>query len=129
VARAVVPGLAKHGAGVPVTSPKHKREVTEADVEETREFLRGSLPALADAPVVATRQCWYGDALDGDFLIDAHPTREGLFVVGGDSGHAFKFAPVMGGLIADVVERRENPWAERFRWREPRATKEAARAK
>jgi glycine/D-amino acid oxidase-like deaminating enzyme len=103
--------------------------VTEADVEETREFLRGSLPALADAPVVATRQCWYGDAADGDFLIDRHPTRAGLFVAGGDSGHAFKFAPVMGGLLADVVEGKPNAWAARFRWREPRATKEAARAK
>lgn len=120
--------VAKHGAGVPVTRPDQKREVTEADVAETREFLRGSLPALADAPVVATRQCWYGDALDGDFLIDRHPTREGLFVVGGDSGHGFKFAPVIGGLIADVVEGKPNAWAKRFKWRTARPKKEAARA-
>jgi len=120
--------VAKHGAGVPVLRPDQKREVTAADVAEAREFLRGSLPGLADAPVAATRQCWYGDAADGDFLIDRHPTRAGLFVVGGDSGHGFKFAPVMGGLIADVVEGKPNAWAERFRWREPRAKKEAARA-
>jgi len=120
--------VAKHGAGVPILRPDQKREVTEVDVAETREFLHGSLPALADAPVVATRQCWYGDALDGDFLIDRHPTREGLFVVGGDSGHGFKFAPVMGGLIADVVEGKPNAWAERFKWRTARAKKEAARA-
>lgn len=120
--------VAKHGAGVPITRPDQKREVTEADMAEARDFLRGSIPALADAPVVATRQCWYGDALDGDFLIDQHPMREGLFVVGGDSGHGFKFAPVMGGLIADVVEGKANAWTERFRWRTARPKKEAARA-
>ncbi len=120
--------VAKHGAGVPVARPDQKREVTEADVAETREFLRHSLPALADATVVATRQCWYGDARDGDFLIDRHPGKAGLFVAAGDSGHGFKFAPVMGGLIADVIEGKPNTWAERFKWRTPRAKKEAARA-
>jgi glycine/D-amino acid oxidase-like deaminating enzyme len=50
-------------------------------------------------------------------------------VAAGDSGHAFKFAPVLGPLIADVVERRPNPWAVMFRWRERlRDSKEAARA-
>lgn len=120
--------VAKHGAGVPILRPDQKRELSEAEVAEAREFLRGSLPALADAPVAATRQCWYGDALDGDFLIDRHPLREGLFVVGGDSGHGFKFAPVLGGLIADVVEGKSNAWTGRFKWRTPRPKKEAARA-
>jgi glycine/D-amino acid oxidase-like deaminating enzyme len=29
-----------------------------------------------------------------------------LIVAAGDSGHAFKFTPVMGEVIADVVERK-----------------------
>jgi glycine/D-amino acid oxidase-like deaminating enzyme len=37
-----------------------------------------------------------------------------MIVAAGDSGHAFKFAPVLGGLIADVVERKANPWAARY---------------
>ena len=32
----------------------------------------------------------------------------GLFVAAGDSGHGFKFAPILGALIADVVEGRPN---------------------
>jgi glycine/D-amino acid oxidase-like deaminating enzyme len=40
-----------------------------------------------------------------------------LIVAAGGSGHAFKFAPVLGPLTADVVERKPNAWAERFRWR------------
>jgi hypothetical protein len=60
---------------------------------------------------------------------DRDPDRAGLVVAAGDSGHGFKFAPVLGPLIADVVERRPNAWAPRFAWRARVADgKEAARA-
>ena len=69
-----------------------------------REFLGDSLPPLADAPIVHRRLCLYCDTFDGDFWIDHDPERPGLVVAAGDSGHGFKFAPMIGGLIADVVE-------------------------
>ena len=53
----------------------------------------------------------------GQFLIDHAPERPGLFVAAGDSGHAFKFTPVLGGLVADGMEGRTNPWLARFAWR------------
>ena len=68
-----------------------------------------------DAPIVRRRLCLYCDTFDGDFWIDHDPERPGLVVAAGDSGHGFKFAPIIGGLIADVVEGRPNRWAERFR--------------
>jgi glycine/D-amino acid oxidase-like deaminating enzyme len=40
-----------------------------------------------------------------------------LVVAAGGSGHTFKFAPILGQLIADVVERAPNPYASRFAWR------------
>jgi glycine/D-amino acid oxidase-like deaminating enzyme len=98
--------------------PDEPVAVDDAHVERCREFLRGSLPALADAPVVHRRICFYCDAFDGAFLIDRHPGRPGLVVAAGGSGHGFKFAPVLGGVIADALEGRENPWAWPFRWRE-----------
>ena len=82
-----------------------------------RAFLGDSLPPLADAPIVHRRLCLYCDTFDGDFWIDHDPDRPGLIVAAGDSGHGFKFAPILGALIADVVERRPNDWAPRFRWR------------
>ena len=110
--------VANHGPGTPIHERDQPRLVSEAEVERFREFVRETFPQLAGAPVVGTRQCWYCDSRDGHFWIDHHPQRPGLLLATGDSGHAFKFAPVLGGLIADVVERQPNPWAERFRWRE-----------
>jgi glycine/D-amino acid oxidase-like deaminating enzyme len=109
--------VANHGPG-------HRRdpdaERTFPDVEEPRfrAFLRRAFPGLADAPVALTRLCFYADSFDGDFLIAPHPERPGLVVATGDSGHAFKFMPVLGELVADAVEGRDSPFAERFRWRE-----------
>jgi len=95
------------------------RSVTDTDVEQLRTFLAGTFPALQNAPVVATRRCLYADTPDGDFWIDRHPQWAGLTVAGGDSGHAFKFGPVLGELIADVLENKPNPYKQKFRWRRP----------
>jgi glycine/D-amino acid oxidase-like deaminating enzyme len=120
--------IGHHGTGRRV-HPDDERIVLPSEVEQFRAFISESLPALAGAPVRTTRLCLYCDTFDGDFWIDHDPDRPGLVVAAGDSGHAFKFAPVLGGLIADVVERRPNPWARRFRWRaRERDATEAARA-
>jgi glycine/D-amino acid oxidase-like deaminating enzyme len=66
---------------------------------------------------VGSRVCLYCDSRDGDLLIDEVPGREGLVVASGGSGHAFKFTPMLGGIIADAVEGRPSRWLERFRWR------------
>jgi len=120
--------VANHGPGVRVDP--HEPRIVPADAEDRfRGFLRDTFPALAQAPLVASRLCLYGDTFDGHFWIDHDPGHPGLVVAAGDSGHAFKFAPVLGDLIADVVERRPNPWARRFVWREPSAmSSEGARA-
>jgi sarcosine oxidase / L-pipecolate oxidase len=120
--------IGHHGTGRRM-HPDDDRRVSAADVERFRAFLRERLPELADAPVVASRICLYCDTFDGDFWIDHDPARPGLIVAAGDSGHGFKFAPVLGDVIADVVERKPNAWAARFRWRtRAQDAMEAARA-
>jgi len=59
----------------------------------------------------------YCDSFDGDLFIAADPEREGLVVASGGSGHAFKFAPALGAIVADVVEGNDNRFALRFAWR------------
>lgn len=114
--------LGHHGPGRPVR-PDGRGSVAEEHVARARRFLATALPALADTPLVASRVCMYCDTRDGDLLVDRVPGRPDLTVAAGGSGHGFKFAPVLGTIIADAVEGRANPWSPRFRWRAPAAPK------
>jgi glycine/D-amino acid oxidase-like deaminating enzyme len=109
--------IANHGPGHRL-EPNAPRVVPDGWDDRFRSFLRQEIPELADAPIVQRRVCVYCDTFDNDFWIDHDPDRPGLIVAAGGSGHGFKFAPVLGGIIADVVEGRDNPWAHRFRWRQ-----------
>ncbi|RPJ51400.1 MAG: FAD-dependent oxidoreductase [Chloroflexi bacterium] len=110
--------VANHGPGLHV-DPRDQSEVPAEAEAPFRAFLRQSLPGLANAPLARSRLCFYCDTFDGNFWIDHDPEREGLMVCAGGSGHAFKFAPVLGPLIADVFERKPNRFAQRFAWRQP----------
>lgn len=103
-------GLGTRPTGDSLTVPG---EITK----RLRAFLSEHFPDLADAEVVSTRLCPYCDTTDEDLWIAAHPERPGLTVAGGGSGHGFKFAPVLGPIIADAVEGKTNPYSEKFRWR------------
>lgn len=120
--------VANHGPGV-VTDPRGPRPLPEDAEARCRAFAAGSLPRLAEAKVVGGRLCLYCDSFDGDLWIARHPEREDLVVAAGGSGHGFKFAPLLGAMIADEVEERSVPAVvARFGWRSvTRRRREAAR--
>lgn len=93
-------------------------KVQAGEEKKIRSWLHKALPALAKEKIVYNRLCIYCDTFDGDFLIDYIPGVEGLVVASGGSGHGFKFAPILGQVIADVVERKSNKYKHRFAWRE-----------
>ncbi len=109
--------IANHGLGREMSPESPQRAVTAEDEENLRKFLSWALPELADAPIVYTRMCMYCETHDGHFWIARDPEREGLVIAAGDCGHGFKFAPVLGEIIADAVEQKSNPILEKFRWR------------
>lgn len=121
--------ISNHGPGTRV-DPAAERSVPPEREASVRTFLQKSLPGLTEARMVRTRACLYCDTFDGDFFIDAHPERPGLIVASGGSGHAFKFAPLLGELVADSVGGVEREERARFGWRERREGRgEAARSK
>ncbi len=113
--------LANHGVGTLLSDADAPRPVDPGFELQAREFLRGALPGLANAPLAESRLCLYCDTPDGHFLVDEHPRLPGLWLAAGGSGHAFKFAPLLGELLADALERKEgSPHAAflaRCRWR------------
>jgi sarcosine oxidase / L-pipecolate oxidase len=122
--------VARHGPGRTMHPESPERSVTKEETEDLRSFLAQTFPGLADAPIVYSRVCLYCDSWDGHFWIARDPDRPGLVIATGDSGHAFKFAPVLGRIVADTVEARTHPLEARFRWRpgiRPRRSDEATR--
>ncbi len=119
--------ISNHGPGRPMAT-EEPRDLNAAEISRFNSFIKDTIPSLAEAPIVNSRLCLYCDTWDGNFWIGHHPNKEGLVVAAGGSGHGFKFAPVMGGLIADAIEKVDTPYAQRFAWRpKGEATTEAIR--
>ncbi len=64
-----------------------------------RRILAHHLPGIADR-CLRSRACLYSNTPDLRFLVGPLPGRPGVWALGGGSGHAFKFAPVLGELTA-----------------------------
>jgi glycine/D-amino acid oxidase-like deaminating enzyme len=109
--------IANHGPGREMSPESSERVVTAEDEKKLRDFLSSTFPTLADAPIIHSRVCMYCDTHDGHFWIARDPRRDGLVIAAGDCGHGFKFAPVLGEIIADAVEEKPNPILQKFRWR------------
>ena len=111
--------VGRHGLGQRIRADE-PRVVNPSEEERFREFFRETFPDLLDAPLVGSRLCLYCDTWDGNLWIDRDPERPGLVVACGGSGHGFKFAPLLGTIIADVLEGKPGPDTARFAWREQR---------
>lgn len=96
--------VARHYGAPEVAGPDGvDRAVTDADEAPARAFVRAHLPA-ADGPRTYAAVCLYTLSPDRHFVIDRHPELEAVAIAAGFSGHGFKFAPVVGELLADLVE-------------------------
>jgi glycine/D-amino acid oxidase-like deaminating enzyme len=109
--------IGRHSGGRALHPGDTERAVDAGEDRDLRQLLERHLPALAAWPLRAARTCFYSDTRDGHFLIDALPGRPRVMVATGDSGHAFKFAPVLGELLCDLATGGAHPLRARFGWR------------
>ena len=64
--------------------------------------MRRSMPA-ANGPLREATVCLYTNTPDLNFVIDVHPAVPGVAFASACSGHGFKFAPVIGEILADLA--------------------------
>lgn len=76
------------------------RLATPETLTTVRNFVARRFPGLKDAPLVGSEVCQYENTSNGDFLIDRHPERDNVWLVGGGSGHGFKHGPAVGEYVA-----------------------------
>jgi sarcosine oxidase len=78
------------------------REIHELDLRRIVEQLRVRIPAL-DGKVLRAQTCMYTMSPDEHFVIGAHPQFASCSIACGFSGHGFKFASVVGEILADLA--------------------------
>jgi sarcosine oxidase len=76
-----------------------------AKIDETsmREVLEPCIPALARGTLVDSVSCKYTLTPDRHFVIDRHPEHDQVVIASPCSGHGFKFATVIGEILADLA--------------------------
>jgi sarcosine oxidase len=95
--------VAKHHHGDGAVDPeRYDRNVSGADEALIRLALKAHLPG-ADGALLAAKTCLYTMAPDGDFILDRLPARPDIIIASPCSGHGFKFAPVIGEILADLA--------------------------
>ena len=104
-----------HHWGTFVDPDTVERDVGDEDVARVRAFLRVRMPA-ADGPLANAKVCLYTNTPDETFVIDRHPAAPGVAFASACSGHGFKFAPIIGDILADLVTEGSSRWPiETFR--------------
>lgn len=90
--------------------PTHgDRMPTPLLINIVREELCIRMPALADAPLLEARVCQYENTPDKNLIIDRHPEAANVWIVGGGSGHGYKFSPAIGEHVAQVILEQQQP--------------------
>lgn len=89
-------------AGRPVTPETIDRDVRPAEVEIMRGYLRPRVPTLPGGLRRAST-CMYTHVPGEYFVATPHPECPQVTVGCGLSGHGFKFVPVVGEILSDLV--------------------------
>lgn len=102
--------------GIKFTNPKVKTSTMGNEsnfplvaLEAIKGFVKEFIPEIKK--VSATRLCWHADTPDSEFLISYAPayTNNSLFIISGDSGHAFKMLGSLGKYSFRILKGQGDP--------------------
>jgi len=95
--------IAKHHHRNETVDPDNVDRIVSAEDEALiRPAVSQYIPAAA-GPLRLAKTCLYTMTPDRDFLIDRLPGAPNIIVASPCSGHGFKFAPVVGEILADLA--------------------------
>lgn len=116
--------LADDTRGETIDPTTANRTATAEGVARARQLLSERFPELAKAPLIASEVCQYENSPDGNLILDRHPHKNNVWLLGGGSGHGFKLSPAFGEMAAGaILNAREIPPAFRIdRLKKPEKT-------
>jgi sarcosine oxidase len=105
-------GFPQYGRGVKIAKHHHRDEAVDPDrvdravTADDEDLIRGALAdhiPMLNGAIIAAKTCLYTVTPDHDFIIDRLPYAPNVIVVSPCSGHGFKFAPVIGEILAELA--------------------------
>jgi sarcosine oxidase len=92
--------VAQHDGGTPTTASARDGRVSPVSRGTVTSWVNRWLPGLDSEPV-AEQSCLYTMTADEEFVIDR---SDSVVIASPCSGHGAKFAPLVGSLVADLVQ-------------------------
>lgn len=84
-----------------------------------RENMKEIMPPLYKRPFIRTKLCWLTQTKNANFLIDYHPSLQNVVLATGGSAHGWKFVPILGDKVVDLLEGQLDPvLKEKWSWEE-----------
>jgi sarcosine oxidase len=101
--------VAADDAGPPFDPDTGSRELDPAEEPDLRGRVATRFPDLAGAALLGGRVCQYELTADNEFIIAPHPEHDGVWILGGGSGHGFKHGPALAEYVATLLDGRDIP--------------------
>jgi len=95
--------VSEHTRGMTIVDPDGlDRNLRPHDVQPVHRFTQRYLRGV-ESEVTRHEVCMYTMTSDEHFIVDRHPGYSQVVFATGFSGHGFKFAPLIGSVLADLV--------------------------
>jgi sarcosine oxidase len=101
--------VCQHTGGVPLSHPsKINRDLNQDVFNRVDQFMKQHMH-FGRSRLVHHSTCMYTMSPDGHFIVDRHPENSQVVFAAGMSGHGFKFAPVLGKHLVDLLNGVAEP--------------------
>jgi len=100
--------VAIHGSQIQCTPDTVDRAIHDSDTAAIVRASKQRIPSIC-GQLIRAKTCLYTMTPDEHFIIGAHPLLPSCTIACGFSGHGFKFAPVVGEILADLAATGTTP--------------------
>jgi glycine/D-amino acid oxidase-like deaminating enzyme len=97
---------APDGEGPPLSPFEELPPVSSEGEAVARAYVARRFPKLAEARLKGGRTCRYELTADSNFIAGRHPAEDGVWIVGGGSGHGFKHGPAVAEMVISAMRGR-----------------------
>jgi sarcosine oxidase len=101
--------VGEHHAGPIVTADTRTFEIDAERLQRLSDYVRTTLPATR-GEVLDAATCLYTNTPDQHFILDRLPAYPHVSLAAGFSGHGFKFAILVGRILADLATHGSTPY-------------------